>query len=273
MKKLAFIGLCCACVSSVYAATCGEEEIALKGAQRYNDNEFLYAGYWEWSSHHLGYECDNDSCNDGATVTLFPGHYWNGVEINETRTYRCKLSVLGDRWEVVSKDKVNGDIVGRRWCSINMSSDGLNPVTKRSNSTFSLVTPEDKHFKDLKAVFDGETKEQVKTIIAKCTTKGWGEPMVLSCEWPYAPCNNKCVHYTSVLDKAIKSGYETHEKLYKASGASEDDYNAFVKGTLKNKGVEESIRRKIGERVWYNSYCAEYLKKYEEDLYENQKRK
>ena len=262
MKKLAFIGLCCACVSSVYAGTC--REIPLKG----NYDDFLYAGYLEWNSYHLGYKCDYHFCNDGETVTLFPGHYWNGVEINETRTYRCKVSVLGDRWEVVSKDKINGDVVARRWCSTDMSSDGPHYKSKlhNSNSTYSLVTPEDKNFKDLKAVFAGETKEQVKAIVAKCTTKGWSEPMVYSCEWPYAPCNNKCVHYTSVLDKAIKSGYETHEKLYKASGASEDDYNAFVKGTLKNKGVEESIRRKIGERVWYNSYCAEYLEKYEREI-------
>ena len=120
INKLAVIGLCFASVGSAYAGSCGEQSISLRGTQMYDDNEFLYPSDTKWAEK-SGYECDDEACGAGKTITMFPGHYFQGEKIDETRTYKCKTGVLDDRWEIESKS-ISGDIVAERWCDFTTSS-------------------------------------------------------------------------------------------------------------------------------------------------------
>ena len=134
MKKFLLGALCCACVSSVYAGTCEKTSIEYKGVQQSADDEFLYENDTD-SFLGSGYECDNEFCEDGVTVTMFPGHFYKDEKVNETVTYKCSTGVTGDKWEPVSND-VSGDIVSTRWCD-NVTKEGeynIKHISKQEKS-------------------------------------------------------------------------------------------------------------------------------------------
>ena len=109
------------------AKTCGETYISFDGTQGAKDNEFLYsnkAAYDKASdAHRLGqdgadnlgglvYECDNDHCNNGMIQHMSQGHVFEGVVVQEKRSYLCKSNIAGeDRW-VLALDLDDGNAGG-----------------------------------------------------------------------------------------------------------------------------------------------------------------
>lgn len=102
MRKIVLMILCCMSFSMGAMGATGKCPVdatgfKLRTGQSAHHDEFLYFG-------DKVYECDNEYCDGGTKITLEPGHIFQGIEIRETRTYKChKGGFLGeDRWELLT---------------------------------------------------------------------------------------------------------------------------------------------------------------------------
>lgn len=97
-------------IIAAQAGSCGMNKITLSGINQYpSDNEFLFDSKAAYDSapdnngtHTISgkvYECDNEYCSKGQSVSLGPGHVFKGQVINEYRTYFCNTSGADDHWE------------------------------------------------------------------------------------------------------------------------------------------------------------------------------
>lgn len=231
MKKLSLIVLACVCGYSAYASECKLEELTFIGTQVAEDNEFLYEKENDALWNKKGYECDDDYCESDVTITMWPGHYWMGEKIDETRTYRCHTGVLDDRWEVVSNDD-SGDIVSTMWCN-NSTSVG----------DWKSFTDESEDFANLKAELKAENTDNdyADAIAALCTEKGWDKPQIIHCEAPYVNCDGQCVYYLNRLPVALEYENMTYEDHFKRLGISEEEYEDYVAGRIEDEAKLISI--------------------------------
>ena len=127
MKKMFFTVLMGLCMLSVlpdaWAACNSPTVLAYHSSQDYDDDEFLYPSSTEYekaksgyestnkmtSGSGVGYECDGINaavCGNEETITLNPGHVFEGVVVPTKVTYQCKSGLWGtfgqDRWEAVN---------------------------------------------------------------------------------------------------------------------------------------------------------------------------
>lgn len=213
--------LCCACVHSVYAA-CEKTSIEYKGTQEMSDDEFLYESGFEFAMS-SGYECDNEFCEDGTTVTMFPGHYYKGEQVDETVTYKCSTG-LEDKWEAVSND-VSGDIVATRWC---------NNATKAGEMSLLYQDTDPELFERFKSELESayDNNKYVTQISVYCTNDGWANPRVERCVAPYvANRDGLCEHYTTYLTNNLESYYGmSYDEHKNVSGMSDADYYNYRQG-------------------------------------------
>ena len=248
MKKLSLIVLACVCGYSAYASECKLEDLTFIGTQVAEDNEFLYENGADALWNQKGYECDDDYCESGVTITMWPGHYWMGEKIDETRTYRCHTGVLDDRWEVVSNDD-SGDIVSTRWCNLN---------TPVGSSSYLSENTDPEDFANLKAELKAENTDNdyADEIVALCTEKGWDKAQITHCEAPYVSCDGQCTYYLDALRIALEYVNMTYEDHFKRLGISEEEYEDYVAGRIEDEAklisiVKDDATLKAGCRADY----------------------
>lgn len=123
MKKFLVLMLVLVCGHAAVAGSCDEQgwsTVVLVGNQYASDDEFLFDS--EIAFDDVGetngtydirgrvWECDSEYCADGKTVTLSPGHVFNGKKIGETVTYKCHTSWHQESyWEPVKGDMTCGE--------------------------------------------------------------------------------------------------------------------------------------------------------------------
>lgn len=218
MKNLFFVLLCCVCVHSVCAGVCTEESIDKQSI----DEAFLYESEFNYIIG-KGYLCDDNICNDGTTITMFPGHLWKGEQINEITTYKC----TNNKWELLSNDN-SGEFVANIWC---------NSWTK-SGETFVVSADSDEDmFQEIKMLLENENEnnQYAMEIILYCTDDGWSNAhKVTKCAVPYVANNEGfCEHYTTFLDSLYDSQDEGHQATVTGSWlAAVVVYAKYRKGKL-----------------------------------------
>lgn len=99
---------------------CGLNQMTLFGTQYPDHDEFLFDSMTAYNSapQHNGtyavsgtvWECDNEYCGHNVQIQMEPGHVFEGVEINEQRTYTCMTGGLRQsHWVYETEEKMCGE--------------------------------------------------------------------------------------------------------------------------------------------------------------------